>query len=156
MGVCVAGVIQPPPKTYTYTQHRKIKQTPHTPISPPRREIERHVNRTCKGEYERPCLPLVDAWRDGVLVPWLRGMVVGGEGDGMGGVGGGGKGGRQQQQQQQQQEAVLGEWAMRHGFSVYEAFAALRIGEAFDVVREFPDSRGAVQVDGYVGGCIHI
>lgn len=88
------------------------------------------MNRTCKGEYERPCLPLVDAWRDGVLVPWLRGVVVGDKGG----------------QGQEQQEAGLGEWAVRHGFSVYEAFAALRIAEAFDVVREFPDSRGAVQV----------
>jgi hypothetical protein len=35
------------------------------------------VARTCKGEYEAPCLPRVKAWKDAVLMPWLRGLMLG-------------------------------------------------------------------------------
>lgn len=40
---------------------------------------------------------------------------------------------------------VFREWQMRYDFSVYEIFSSVRIAEMFDVIRDFPDSKRAVQ-----------
>jgi anaphase-promoting complex subunit 2 len=37
------------------------------------------------------------------------------------------------------------EWRLRHDFAVYEIFAGVRMGEMFDIIRDFPDSLPAVQ-----------
>lgn len=87
-----------------------------------------------------------------MLLPWLRGLMLDDEDEdeeGEEGEGGGGSKGRGgNNKASASASACFGEWALRHAFTVHEAFAALRIAEMFDIVREFPDSLPAVQVKG--------
>ena len=123
--------------------------------TPNYREIERYVERTCKGEYETPLLARVGAWKDAVLVPWLRGLMLPPTAPvaGTGHADAGNDDGEEEEEEegmdpkaQAAARRAFHEWQLRHGFSVYEAFARVRIGEMFDIIREYPDSLPAVRV----------
>ncbi|XP_078479847.1 LOW QUALITY PROTEIN: anaphase-promoting complex subunit 2 [Lampetra planeri] len=105
---------------------------------------EQHIARHCRGEYEQPFLAQLEQWLEFRALRWLR-MVFHGEGDGgravsdedSGGGGGGGGGVTVQ--------AALVRWRTRLQYFLYQAFAAVRISELFNIIRDYPESQHALQ-----------
>ncbi|XP_075912272.1 anaphase-promoting complex subunit 2 [Petromyzon marinus] len=98
---------------------------------------EQHISRHCRGEYERPFLAQLEQWLEFRALRWLR-MVFHGEGDGGRAVSEEGGGGGTVQ-------AALGRWRTRLQYFLYQAFAAVRISELFNIIRDYPESQHALQ-----------
>jgi anaphase-promoting complex subunit 2 len=110
--------------------------------------MERYIHRRCKGNYEVKMLDHVCRWKDAVLMPWLAGLLSGPlptDPDAMQSDNGPASAGTPAAGSAPPAVKVLREWQMRHDFSVYEIFSTIRIGEMFDIIREFPESLPAVQ-----------
>lgn len=106
-------------------------------------EIDRHVAAKCGGAFEETALePMLD-WLDVVPLGWLRLLYppapahdpAAGTAMGPGADAGGDEG----------TDTLRQEWGPRLAFHLHQTLGALRIGELFDIIVDFPDSQAAVE-----------
>ncbi|XP_060697247.1 anaphase-promoting complex subunit 2 isoform X1 [Hemiscyllium ocellatum] len=92
--------------------------------------IEEHVGRLCRGEYENSFLSQLEEWLESKVICWLSMVFLQKTSTKL---------------SSPQTSSTLQRWRIHLQFFLYQVYANMRIEELFSIIRDFPESKAALQ-----------
>eukprot|EP00062_Callorhinchus_milii_P014829 gi/632964421/ref/XP_007898391.1/ PREDICTED: anaphase-promoting complex subunit 2 [Callorhinchus milii] len=91
--------------------------------------IEEHVGRLCRGEYENSFLSQLEEWLESKVICWLSMVFLQ----------------KPSKAAASPTSNTLQRWRIHLQFFLYQVYANMRIDELFSIIRDFPESKAALQ-----------
>jgi anaphase-promoting complex subunit 2 len=103
-------------------------------------KLEIHIREVCEDEYEEPLLSQLDDWMEKVALPWLKTVHHAPTSSSSSSL----SSSFSSSLEQQEQHGAHKSWTKRLYFHMYTTFGNLRIGELFNIIKDYPNSEPAI------------